>query len=131
MRRYAQNNPLRLHTPGHKGKLDRLDITELTDGSFPDEQIKDAEKTVASIYRTRHASLLCGGSSQGVKAAVYAIGQDGLCDRKSHRSVFDGFTLAGKNCDVVGKSDVRPLALEDIKSGLKSDHGVVVLTSPT
>ena len=62
----ADRDTLRLHTPGHKGGLCALDLTELSDGSFPDVAIAEAEARIAAHYKARHARMLCGGSSQGV-----------------------------------------------------------------
>lgn len=122
---------MRLHTPGHKGGLNPLDITELTDGSFPDEQVKAAEKKIARVYGAKHAHLLCGGSSQGVKAAVYFASGCGIADIHSHRSVFDGFTLAGKKCITVKTDGVHPMTLDAIERAITPDTKFVLVTSPT
>ncbi len=131
MRSYAERETLRLHTPGHKGKLNALDITELTDGSFPALEIPNAEKKIAGIYGAKHAHLLCGGSSQGVKASIYFTGGDGIVDVNSHRSVFDGFKLSGSKAVCVGARGMRPITVEDIKSSIADNIKVVVVTSPT
>ncbi len=133
MRGYAASNPLRLHTPGHKGKAENgeTDITELVDGSFPGPQLEAAQKRIAQVYGAKHARLLAGGSSQGVKAAIYFAGGNGIADRNSHRSVFDGFRLAGKSVAVVGTSDIRPIEVGDIEKAITPDTRVVVVTSPT
>ena len=89
----ADRDTLRLHTPGHKGGLCALDLTELSDGSFPDVAIAEAEARIAAHYKARHARMLCGGSSQGVKSAIYATGASGVADVNSHRSVSDGFAF--------------------------------------
>lgn len=132
MRRYAAEDNLRLHTPGHKGELEPRDLTELTDGSFPDKQLAEAEKTVAEIYGVRHAKLLSCGSSQGVKAAIYFAGGNGIIDVNSHRSVFDGFKLSGGGYTAVGrKGSVEPVKVEDICAAYTPDIKTVVVTSPT
>lgn len=128
----AECDKLRLHTPGHKGELCALDLTELSDGSFPDVAVVEAEARIAAHYKVKHARMLCGGSSQGVKSAIYAIGANGVADVNSHRSVFDGFLLAGKSVTTVGRrGDVTPITLDEIKCGLKPADGLVVVTSPT
>ncbi len=131
MRAYLERETLRLHTPGHKGKLNALDITELSDGSFPDHEIADAEKKIARIYGAKHAHLLCGGSSQGVKASIYFVGGDGIVDVNSHRSVFDGFKLSGKNAVGVGIRGMRPITAADIKAAIADNIKTAVVTSPT
>lgn len=128
----AERDALRLHTPGHKGKLSPLDLTELTDGSFPAKALDEAQKRAASAYNVKHARYLCGGSSQGVKAAVLYANAPAIVDVNSHRSVFDGFRLTGKKCITVGeKGGVRPITVKQIDEALTSDVKAVVVTSPT
>ncbi|MCH5351751.1 MAG: DegT/DnrJ/EryC1/StrS family aminotransferase [Clostridiales bacterium] len=131
LRRYTECGALRLHTPGHKGKLNELDITELTDGSFPSPQLSEAEKKCAAAYKGRHARFLSCGSSQGVKAAILYSGCDGIIDVNSHRSVSDGYRLASKKYAAVGKRGVKPITVDDIKSALGNNVGAVVVTTPT
>ncbi len=131
MKGYAAANPLRLHTPGHKGGLCPTDITEL-DGVFPENQLAAAERDVASVYGAKHARLLACGSSQGVKASVFFAAGDGIVDVNSHRSVFDGFALSGKSAAAVGRRhDVRPITVKDIDAALTPNISCVVVTSPT
>lgn len=128
----AARDELRLHTPGHKGRLCSLDLTELTDESFPADSVRNAEARIAEYYGVRHARMLCGGSSQGVKSAVFYGNTNGIADVNSHRSVFDGFVLAGKRCATVGRrGDVRPITVKDIAAALTPDIGAVLVTSPT
>jgi len=131
MRGYAAKNALRLHTPGHKGSLCDIDVTELSDGSFPADEIASVQKTAAELYGAKHCVLLCCGSSQGVKSAIYHAACNGIADVNSHRSVFDGFKLSAKKCVTVRRRGVRPITVEDIKGALTSDIGAVVVTSPT
>lgn len=132
LKKAAAKDVLRLHTPGHKGKLDSLDLTELTDSSFPDDALAAAQQKAAEVFGAKHARYLCGGSSQGVKAAVFFGGANGIVDVNSHRSVFDGFLLSGKRCIAAGeRGDVRPLSLEQIKAKLTPEAKAVVVTSPT
>lgn len=131
MQKYGGSGALRLHTPGHKGKLTPLDITELTDGSFPEPQLLSAENNIARAYGARHAHLLCCGSSQGVKSAIYFADGRGIIDINSHRSVFDGFELSGNNAVAVKTDGVRPVTVSDVKKALDRDVKAVVVTSPT
>ncbi len=132
MRAYAARKPVRFHTPGHKGKLCELDITELSDGSFPSDHIGNAEKRIAEVYGSKHARMLCGGSSQGVKSAVYHAGVPAVIDINSHRSVRDGFRLSAKPYYAVGDEDgLRPLTVSQIDRALRPDVKAVVITTPT
>lgn len=127
----AARDLLRLHTPGHKGSICELDLTELSDDSFPGEYLAAAENNAARIYGAKHARFLCGGSSQGVKSAIYHADCDGIIDVNSHRSVFDGFTLARKNCITVGERGVTPVTVKQIDGALKRGVKAVVVTTPT
>jgi len=128
----AARDAIRLHTPGHKGSLHELDMTELVDGSFPSDSIERAQANAAALYGARHCTFLACGSSQGVKAAVYYAAKNGIVGANSHRSVFDGFTLSGKKCvSVGGRTDIMPITAADIERALTPDIGVAVVTSPT
>ncbi|MBD5132840.1 MAG: hypothetical protein HDT28_09710 [Clostridiales bacterium] len=132
LKKAAARDELRLHTPGHKGKLSPLDLTELTDDSFPDFALGSAQSFAAKTYGAKHLRYLCGGSSQGVKSAVYYGGGSGIVDINSHRSVFDGFKLLSKPCITVGeKNGVFPITVKDIDGALTPDIKTVVVTSPT
>lgn len=132
MQGYASSEPLRLHTPGHKGALSKVDLTELTDDSFPSDDLVRAQAYAAEVFGARHARFLCGGSSQGVKSAVFYAGANAVVDVNSHRSVFDGFILSGKRCVTAGeRGGVRPLTVEQIDEKLTADIGAVIITSPT
>lgn len=132
MKGYASSEPLRLHTPGHKGALSEVDITELTDDSFPSVELARAEARAAQVFGAKHARYLCGGSSQGVKSAVFYAGANAVVDINSHRSVFDGFKLSGKRCVTAGeRGDVRPLTVAQIDKKLTGDTGAVLVTTPT
>lgn len=127
----AARDRLRLHTPGHKGSINELDLTELTDDSFPSDALADAERRAASAYGAAHARFLCGGSSQGVKAAIFFAGANAIIDVNSHRSVFDGFKLSGKKFVAAGERGIYPLTVKQIECALTSDIGAIVVTSPT
>lgn len=128
----AERDRLRLHTPGHKGKLCELDVTELVDGAFPSEALEHAQRYAAKAYGAKHARYLCGGSSQGVKSAVYFADAGAVVDINSHRAVFDGFRLSGKPVTTAGeKGSVYPLTAEQIQKALTAKTQAVFVTTPT
>lgn len=84
----------RFHTPGHKGGLDPLDITEI-EGEFPGSIITDAEKETARLYGAENLRYLVGGSSAGMKAALLALRGNIVSESYRHRCVDEGAALAG------------------------------------
>ncbi len=128
----AERDKLRLHTPGHKGRLCEVDLTELTDDSFPSDRVSAAEKNTACVYGVKHARFLCGGSSQGVKASVFYADCDAVVDVNSHRSVFDGFLLSGKRHVTAGeRGGIYPLTVKQIADAVAPRTKAVVVTTPT
>lgn len=132
----AEGDKIRLHTPGHKGRLCGLDLTELTDDSFPSAGVAEAERHAAEIYGAKHARFLCGGSSQGVKAAVLYADAPFIADVNSHRSVFDGAILGGVRCQTAGeRGSIYPLTVKQICDALDDrivpEPKAVLVTTPT
>lgn len=142
---YVERNPMRFHTPGHKGRLPfnltPMDITELdfSDSLFaPIGMVKDAE-TLASIYfGSLRTHLLVNGSTSGVLAALLSVGRGStiIISRNSHKSVYNGCLLAGVTPVVVGnlyENDIpQPLSPEQIKEALDEhpEAKAVLLTCP-
>lgn len=85
------------HTPGHKGRADGRDVTEILD-VFPGELIAKAEKAAAFVYGAKKMRFLVNGSSIGIKAAVLALGEDFVTDGYCHRAVTEAAELAGVQC---------------------------------
>lgn len=84
-------------TPGHKGKLDTLDVTEYDeDVLFPGRQVELAEKSGAKHYGVKRLRFSVGGSSLAIKAAVLTVGGDIIAPEFSHRCLKDGLKLIGK-----------------------------------
>lgn len=132
IKRAAERDRLRLHTPGHKGEITPYDLTELTDDSFPAGEVVKAEAKAATLYNTKHARFLCCGSSQGVKAAILFAACDGVLDVNSHRSVFDGFYLSGKQAVCAGeKGRITPITVAEIERALTPSTKAVIVTTPT
>ncbi len=93
---YVNSRKAGFHTPGHKGDLCASDITELgVHGEiFPADSITNAEKAVAELYGAKNIRFLTGGSSMGIKAALYAFkGQKVLYASGVHRAFTEGCAL--------------------------------------
>ena len=78
VRQYAQNEPLRLHMPGHKGKgflgAERLDITEINGADVLYHAggiIKRSEENAASLFGTARTLYSAEGSSLAIRAMLY------------------------------------------------------------
>lgn len=105
--RFANENPLRMAMPGHKGQsvlplgteFSRLDFTELppTGNLYaPGGPIEEAEKLWARWWNMDCCLFLTGGSTQGVHTALLCAARPGetiLADRMSHRSVHTAMAL--------------------------------------
>lgn len=84
-------------TPGHKGELNATDITEFDGGNiFPADSVTVAQNETALFYGVKHARFLVCGASMGVKASILAVDGDIIAPTFTHRSFFEGTTLAKK-----------------------------------
>ncbi len=142
---YIERNPMRWHTPGHKGQfpfnLAPMDITELdfSDSLFaPNGIVMEAEKKAAKYFGARRTHLLVNGSTSGVLASLLSLGRGSsiIMSRNSHKSVYNGCLLAGVNPFVVGneleENIPLPLSSEQIEEAIKEHPEVkaVLLTCP-
>ena len=103
---FAGSDPLRLHMPGHKGRLPSpfgplaaLDVTELapTGNLYTGEgPIAPAEDLCARAAGAADALFFSCGSTQGIFTMLHsAVGMGGtlLLDRQSHKSVYHAMGL--------------------------------------
>ena len=90
------------HTPGHKGRLDPRDVTEILD-VFPGGLIAEAEARAAKLYGAEKLRFLVNGSSIGIKAAVLAARPRAVVtDAYRHRAVDEAAFLAGAKLVIAG-----------------------------
>ena len=62
--KYAAEDPVRLHMPGHKGVCDPRDITEITGADVlyhADGVIRESEENAASLFGTARTVYSTGG----------------------------------------------------------------------
>lgn len=138
MKRYASCKAKRWHTPGHKGELDSLDITEIDDGKlFPAFEIERAQEKAAKFYGAKACRFLLGGSSMGVKAAVMSVGGDILAPRTHHRCVEEGARLARIKVTEIqsapqGDGLYDPPTPEEVETAVKAhpEAEAVLIVSP-
>lgn len=123
------------HTPGHKGKLDRRDVTEILD-IFPGDLITRAEERGARLYGAEKLRFLVGGSSVGIKASVLASGAERIVtDVYRHRAVDEAARLAGAELVTAGGGEENGLprltTAEDIAGAMeKSGATAAVVQYP-
>lgn len=137
----AQEDALRMHMPGHKGKAmapefsaAAIDYTEIppTGNLYTGEgPIAEAEALAARAWGAEKAYFLTGGSTQGVLSGLSLCAAPGstiLLDRNTHKSFFSAMALL----------DLHPvyfsgLTAEHVEALLREHDSVetVCITSPT
>lgn len=84
-------------TPGHKGSLDALDLTEYDGGQiFPQNSIDLAETKTARRYKVKSAKYSVCGTSMAIKSAIVAVDSNIVAPVFTHRCVGEGAQLIKK-----------------------------------
>ena len=152
---HAATNTLPMHMPGHKRNTDlaayldtlgaALDITEIDGfGNLHDPEGILAERMTqaATLWGSKRAWWLIGGSTAGLLAAIDAATQAGdkvLLGRNCHKSVYNGCMLCRLHTEYIapapfdghGFADVITPAQVDRALAEHPDTRLVILTSPT
>jgi arginine/lysine/ornithine decarboxylase len=121
-------------TPGHKGELLPEDITEI-DESFPALQIEQAQEKVARFVGAKAIRFLLGGSSMGIKAALFGRG-DIIAPANCHQSIKEAAELSGKRLfffeQTTKDSLILPPSFTQVAAALEKHQtaDAVVLCSP-
>ena len=108
IREYCEKKPVRLHMPGHKGRLDGSDITEIdgADSLFEASGvIKESEGNAGEIFGA-DTFYSTEGSSLSIRAMVHLIG---IYARSVGK---EPLILAARNAH---KSFLSAVALTDVK----------------
>lgn len=139
IKQYSSKNPLRFHTPGHKGLLDALDITELelSDMGSTTSYVPAAEKMTAQYYSSNYTHYLISGTTSGILTLISALPKGRIIvGRASHKSIFNGCLLSGVEPLIIENEIIEdislPLSAETIEKALLANPDVeaVFLTSP-
>lgn len=147
-----QENTIRMHMPGHKGKpcfkpfddIFPYDFTETPQtGNLYEQQgvIRDAELLAAKLYKAHDCHFLTGGSTQGIHAAFGTICSDKgavLLDRSCHKSVAAACALFDLNPYFVYPDILEPygfggkLSIEKTEMQLKTHPEIkaMLIVSP-
>lgn len=109
IKNYAEDNRLRLHMPGHKGKAqlgyEKYDITEIVGADslyHADGIIKESEENATLLFGSGKTLYSTEGSSHCIRAMLYLAkaysGKDGgyvLAGRNAHSSFISACALNG------------------------------------
>lgn len=154
LRRYAGQEPVRFHMPGHKGKffpvaelagLAPLDVTELPGtGNLYEagEPFDSAQVLWAELFGFDQCQFLTGGSTMGVHTGLALCARPGekvLMDRSCHRSAFNALALLDLEPVWLERPWLReehligPISPEMVEKKLEQDPEIktVCITSPT
>lgn len=137
---YSKQAKIRFCMPGHKGRLDKLDITEMgeMDLKSPKGALLEAQQLAAQAFGAEYARFSVNGSTAGVIALVLAAAKPGkkiLIPRDCHISVASSLIIGGQKPVYIGfrESGIPlPPSVEDIETALNNhpDIKAVLITSP-
>ena len=133
---YSKSDMYPFHMPGHKRNMlagqnpyaiDMTEVEGIDDLHDPEEVIKSEQERIAKLYGSQSSYILVGGSTVGNLAAIYAVtgieNSSLLIQRNSHKSVYNGATLAHCQVDYVTPDQdqngiYQALTLEQIKEAV-------------
>ncbi|MBQ5329754.1 MAG: aminotransferase class I/II-fold pyridoxal phosphate-dependent enzyme [Oscillospiraceae bacterium] len=100
LEKYAESGILRAHMPGHKGKADPYDITEIkgADSLYEAEGIiAESERRTAALFGSYRSFYSCGGSTLCIQAMLMYLsrikGKRVLAARNCHRAFLNAAAL--------------------------------------
>ena len=149
--RYTENNDVRMHMPGHKGKellgFESYDITEIfgADSLYhADGIIKESEENASRLFRSGATFYSCEGSSLSIRAMLYlAYTYSGSCGyvlatRNAHSSFISSSALIGFDVEWLYPSSlssylsciISPAELENVLSSVDKLPFALYITSP-
>ena len=147
---YANDEQIRLHMPGHKGKsllgFEKFDITEF-DGAdclyHADGIIKESESNLTALYGTGASFYSCEGSSLSIRAMlylakVYTNGSYIMAGRNAHSTLISASALIGFDIEWLYPADassylscvITPSELEKRLGSVDNLPFCVYITSP-
>ncbi len=157
--RYANENKISFHTPGHKhgkgvpkifrqyvgDKVFRLDLSvmsEIDSLHEPSTVIKEAQVLAAKAYAADYSFFLVNGTTGGNQAMILSVCDPGdkiIIPRNAHKSVISAVILAGAEpVYIMPKIDetsdlILNLTVEQVEEALRQnpDAKAVLVTNPT
>lgn len=134
---YAESSPARFHMPGHKGKLSRLDVTELTptdDLHRPSGAILESERLCAEAMGAANAFFSVNGSTACMLAMLELAGHGKriLLGRGCHKSAINGVALARQEVIYLFPDEDGVYSANSVDRALSENPcAAVFITSPT
>jgi arginine/lysine/ornithine decarboxylase len=106
---YLSNNPIKMHTPGHKGRclaeiintvIDLTEVEGLDNLHYPTGAIHRSQEETAALFGSGKTYYLINGATAGILASLISISMtlgEGkiIVPRNIHRSVVSGMILSG------------------------------------
>lgn len=154
LKKYSDENNIRFHMPGHKGKnalfnwkdlIPYIDVTEVegTDNLHnPTSIILESQEKAAEVFGAKRTFFSVNGSTGGIYSAIMAVTKPGdkiLIQRNSHKSVYNA-AIMGKLDPIYvypnySKKDriVTGINPSEIENMLQNDRDIaaVVVTYPS
>ncbi|MEI7884009.1 MAG: hypothetical protein WCI30_01500 [Clostridia bacterium] len=136
---------LRMHMPGHKGRLSSLpstwDVTELgitDDLHQPNNSILASEVQLAKVYGSAEAHYLINGATCGIMATILALTRDDVemaLPLDAHRAFYNGLLLSGANASflparIVANDFIVLAKKEKLLADVSKRSSLVGLTAP-
>lgn len=143
IRTYIHKNPVRLHMPGHKGRVNDFYLKDLTELSFndnllsPNDVILNLQNKISDIFNTKYSFILVNGSTGGIISSIlYSLKENDkiLIPRNSHISAYYGLYLSDANpIYIYPKNNDIGISEEEYISVLNEnkDIKVVFITYPS
>ncbi len=143
LKKYIKQNTLRLHMPGHKGKYNPFDNTEIPQTDDLNSALgpyKKAQTLLSRAYMSHKSFFITTGATTGINAMVlYAklSGRQVIAVRNSHISVINACCMYDVEIDII--NNVFDDSMHSYKSpekaiidkiNLIAKKSVVILTSP-
>lgn len=148
---YMAKNPVRMHMPGHKGKLlapllrqaSAIDLTEIQGADSLLEAngiIAESERNAASLYGAAYTFYSCAGSTLCIQTMLLLMKQEGrvvIAARNVHRAFLNACVLLDLPVQWIYPRESNGIlsgtyAPEDFEQALQQLHrpACVYLTSP-
>lgn len=142
LKKYSALNSVRFHMPGHKGKTNALDVTELsaTDNlNNPENSIYEAQQSLKKSYGCAYSFFMVNGSTGAIQAMIkYASLKSDkpiLMSRNAHKSIALACMMFKIDCKIIDDKfddNLQTFVFDEnqvIKSIMQGDLSAAIITS--